>query len=110
MTSPERPSSDTKTNLPEVSLSMLQAFETQPHTFSKDFESLREENPAIAAALMQGMELDSPTIDLRAAFAKGALWLYSLLNDAGEVRRLEMLVGEMSFIDGDVDEDPQPSV
>ena len=103
MTNPER-FTQTPDQLPSVSRKALEAFEARPHDFKADFGALLRENPVLARAIAVSVEDDKMSAEQRLAFAHGALWMYTILNEALDVQRTLELVGDLDLSDGDDDE------
>ena len=103
MSNPEYPT-QIPDQLPRVSRDALEAFEAQPHDFRADFSALLRENPVLARALMVSIEAVESDRSDRLSFARGALWMYTILNEALDVQRIAELVGNLDLSDGDGDE------
>lgn len=104
MTNPEHPIR-TPDQLPSVSREALEVFETRPHDFKADFGALLRENPVLARALTVSIEAVESDRNDRLSFARGALWMYTILKEALDTQRVAELIGEIEFNDGDGDED-----
>lgn len=94
MSNPERHQQE---SLPRVNRDALETFVQRPADFKGDFTALLRENPDLARAIT--IRLDNEPE--RLAFARGALWMYTILREAVEVRQLERLFDGEPFSGGD---------
>ncbi len=98
---------DSPLGLPRVSPEMIKAYKNIPRRFHEDFQKLQEAYPHLAKELVIQAENYSKDLSDKRAFAFGALFMYTLLSHSAQSTALEQLL-EVSFSDGDGDEDQLP--
>lgn len=105
----ERPSHDPFAGLPEITPELVRAYKDQLHSFEVDFAELKRKYPAVAHDLITGIEgVDPRYLDLKRAFAQGALYMCGLFRTAAQTEQLRKMF-EVETIGGGGDgEDPQP--
>lgn len=105
----ERPSHDPFAGLPEITPELIRAYKDQIHTFETDFADLRRKYPDVAHDLITGIEgVDPRYLDLKRAFAQGALYMCGLFRSAAQIEQLRKMFETETVNDGDDDEDRQP--
>ena len=104
----ERYPFDPYAGLPKISPEAIEAYKNQLHDAETDFNKLKRDNPALAHELANGIVgIDPKFLELRRAFAMGALFMYHLLDETVQVSKLEQLL-KLSPSIGDGDGEDQP--
>ena len=98
------------TGIPHVSLETIEALRLQPFDFEEAYGKLEEENPELARELLIAAEIYTPrNIEMKRAFARGALFLYLHLASSVESTQLNTLLKISTSDGGDGDVSRPPS-
>lgn len=93
--------------VPCISPVSIEALRLQPFDFEEAYSKLQEENPDLARELFLAAEqYASKDIEIKRAFARGALFLYLQFASSMESAQLGALLESSSA--GDVDDEDQP--
>ena len=102
----ERYSHDPSPGLPEVSPELISAYNAQPHAFETEYIRLKAEQAAIAHDLATGVQgIDPRFLELKRAFAQGALYMYGILRTATQAEHLQQMFDQPN---GDDDGEGRP--
>jgi hypothetical protein len=102
----EHYSPDSPTGLPKVTPDDIEALK-QPHNFEEDFRQFQRDYPEIARDISTGIQgLDQHALEIKRAFAKGAIYMYLLLKRAAQTSELEAHFNAPASDDDVDDEDP----
>lgn len=109
MANNERYSPDNLPGLPIVSPDVIKTYKNQPHTLDEVINKLKQDgNEALVYEFITGVQgIDPRFLEIKRAFAEGALYMYGILDAAAQVNHLEQQFNLDTSGDGDV-EDPQP--
>lgn len=101
---------DSVTGLPEVAPSAIKAYRKTSRHFEDDFATLKTTHPHVAHELMIRAEVHSRDVTTKHAFAKGALFMYTLLLHSLQSNAIQALLQRSAFNDDADDANRPPSI
>jgi len=109
VTNNERQPHDPFAGLPDITPELIEAYKRQLHDFETDFANLKRRYPAVAHDIITGINgVDPHYLDLKRAFAQGALYMCGLFRSAAQTELLRQMFEREIIGDNDDGEGLQP--